>query len=383
MCNSFAIGYSNFLPNLISEVLSLGGIIPPSVGKKIQNQILVPIINGDIALEDIESEVTNQLESLLATVKDDINQGLTNFATFFEKISPDGNRILDDIATCPTATVANPNYFKANLPKIIQLYKDIKETVDHGKKILKDFKKLQDCRTYTIAVALEIEAFATFGKGLGLFITFNFDNEFKIQEIGTVKGVSTSVDPLNGPDLDLSVGGTISFMMGDKDVWGEWGYTFSFGASVPVNGVGVGLSAGLIFTADNETKALGGFIGIALSTDVSLGQASTSVDFDASMECGYDAAKSIKDALEPKTCTIEEQYDQFIEGMKEVGDLIEEKFENAYKMIESCASIYTCEATQCMYNIDPENYLDCKKMENTCGDKLDTCLEWKSKCEKK
>ena len=361
--------------------MSFGGIIPRSVGKEIENQIIVPIINGDIDLGDIESEVTNILESLLAPVVDDINQSFTNFRTFFEKISG-SDRILEDIVTCPTATVANPNYYKANLPKIIKFFKAIKETVEHSKKIMKDFKKLQNCRTFTIAVAVEIEALAMFGKGQGLFITFNFDNKFKIKEIGTVKGVSVAID-IGGPDLDLTVGGTISFMMGDKEVWGEWGYTFNFGGSFPVNGVGVGVSTGIIFTADKDTKALGKFIGIAMSADVSLGEASATVDFDASMECGYAAAKSIKDALKPKTCTIQEQYDQLIEGLENAASNFSQKFKDAYKKIESCASIYECEATQCMYNIDPDNYLDCKKMENTCSDKLETCLEWKSKCKKK
>merc|ERR1712183_1179769 len=110
-----------------------------------------------------------------------------------------------------------------------------------------------------------------------------------------------------------------------------------------------------------DTKALGKFIGIAMSPDLSAGEASATVDFDASMECGYAAAKSIKDALKPRTCTIQEQYDQLINGLEAAESQISQKFKDAYKKIESCASIYECEATQCMYNIDHGNYLDCKK----------------------
>ena len=233
----------------------------------------------------------------------------------------------------------------------------------------------------------DIGLFRNVGKERGIYLTFE---EFKVIEVGLVDSTSktSSLVPKIPDSGDLSVGGTLAILMGDKDVWGGWGYTISIDGSIPINGVGVGGSKGLIFTADQETLSIGNFIGISISIAFSLGDESVKPEFDTSITCAYAAATSIKQSFKKMKCdnvgtNSKKRIEEDLKSVEGIVTTLEEKLDQ----LKNCSKLYECGAKQCIYNLDPQNIKEklknCNSMAGKCGDGVKECIEWEHKCENK
>lgn len=365
---------SEYLCSMINEVLSIGIPIPADQCSQITTQIMNPLVRGEIDLVDVESFVTPILEGIVEASIDIAQTGVETFSSF-----------VDSFNVCLPVNV-NPHYWKAKVEKIIQLFKKIKEGTDYGRKLMRDMNDMSKCRVYSVIFTLDIDALAIFGKQAGLYVTFNLANGLDfVDDVGSVSAVAASYNL--DPDLDVSIGATFSVVMGAMSAQ-EWGYSIELGASVPVYGIGVGLAAGLLFTADPETKALGNFNGFSMSASAKIGESSVSIDFDASVSCAYSTAQSFTnsfDATEQSMCgnvgesRIKSAASELKASTAEAWNAIKSKADE----LERCAGIYACEAKRCAYNFNEDNYENCKDMANTCSDDMKECGDWANECEKR
>jgi len=364
---------SDYLCGMINEVLSIGIPIPIEQCNQITSDILNPLMTGKIQLSDVESFATPILEGIIESSIDIAKTGVDTFSGF-----------VDSFNVCLPVNV-NPNYWKAQAEKIIEMFKKIKEGTDYGTQLMRDMTDMGECRVYTVVFTIDIDALAIFGKQEGLYFTFDLDSGLDfVQDVGTVSSVAASYN-LN-PDLDVSIGATFSLVMGALERE-EWGYAIELGGSIPVYGVGVGFSAGLLFSADPVTKALGNFNGITMSASAKLGESSASIDFDASVSCAYSTAQSFSSSFnmsEQAMCDnvgedrINNAIAELEESLEEAWDVIKSKADQ----LERCAGIYACEAKRCAYNFNKDNYKSCKNMANTCSDDMKECGKWANECKR-
>lgn len=204
-------------------------------------------------------------------------------------------------------------------------------------------------------------------------------------ESGIVNGVSVNYGL--DKDLDLSAGVTVAFVFGAMTSE-SWGYAVELGASIPVYGVGIGLSGGLLFSADPVTKALGNFNGVTMSLSGSFGESSLTVDFDASISCAFSTARSFTDSFnqENAECVAAQggqNFDEMIAPLQESLDNAWAAIESKWDELKRCGNLYACEAKRCVYNFTPDNYRECTDMANQCSDEMDECLTWEHQCEQR
>ena len=214
---------------MINEVLAIGIPIPVDLCSQLNDDIVAPLVSGKIGKIDVESFVTPILESVIEST---INSAKTSVDTF--------SGFIDSFNVCLPVNV-NPNYWRARMEKIVELFKTIRDGTDHGTRMMQDLTAMGDCRVYTVVFTVDIDALAIFGKQVGLYFTFNMEKGIVVEDMGTVNSVVASYN-IN-PDLDVSIGTTVALVMGamaDE----EWGYAVELGASIPVYGVGVGVSLG-------------------------------------------------------------------------------------------------------------------------------------------
>jgi len=354
--------------DLISDSLSLGVLFPPNQCSKIHRNIINPIMRGTFNARDIERLVRAQLEDIVPNVLNMAQGGVNAFNSF-----------LDSVNFCPAVNFS-PDAWKGKFDKVFELIKAIKMLHDKGPTILAKFARnveKSNCKTYSVVFTVDVSALAILGAQRGIYVTWHMDQGVK--EVGTINGVSASYNL--DPDFDISIGATVAILMGTKEVWGEWGYTLEFGASVPIYGVGVGFSGGIVFTADANTKALGNFVGFTFGLDFSLGESSTTVDYDASVTCGYVAASSFKDAMKNNAACLSAKsraVNNLLSSFRNTKDVFDRKVDE----LERCGNLYACQAKQCAYGFSGDNFNTCQSAAGKCSAGMKECGKWELHCEK-
>lgn len=383
------------LCQLISKVLPLGIKLPPAQCKAVHDELLRPIIEGKVDL-DIESfvestlkDILGVLHGLLDTIGLRSDEPKINNRSALEK-----NRVLglmlgvkvyanfiDFFDFCP-AVVTSPDWLKQKFGPIIEMVKLIQNGVNLGEKFAKNMENtVGGCRTYTYLMSAGLSFMDIASIEGGLYVTFDLSKECKVKEIGLFDGHATAIS-VGEPEVSVGVDITQAILMGDKSVWGEWGYTVDVGVSVPVYGVGVGVGAGLVFTADaSPPHKLGSFIGFEFSSSVSVGvEDSTQPSFDASVSCGFVAAQSFEEKLKEETPQCGEVGDTLLENAKNYGTELAENhfkdFQGYAEKLERCGKLYECQAVQCVYNFDSVNFNNCLKSAETCSEKMNDCAVW-------
>ena len=360
---------------LISEALNMGLVISPISCADIKNKILVPLIKGD--LKNIATVVPEILIKILDTQVQLVKEGVNMFASFIKSFN-----------VCLPVYV-NHNYWMAKMKPVIAMFKSIKDGIDLGKTIIGSLQTaLQECKTWSVIFPMDFQIM-TRSFQVGLYVTFDISKGFPVQEVGIINGYSNNKNikgMIKGPQFNIGVELAVSIVMGDKKVWGEWGYSVGLSGDIPITGVSVGMSGGLVFTADSKTKALGNFIGVSFSISKSIGvESAWPPKIVASITCGYVAAKSFADSF-----TAEEASQCSNVGKRSLVDVTNEKkeiekkvlgvFDAKLDQIRRCGELYKCAAKQCVYHFDAKNYKKCKRMANTCADDFKTCGKWQTEC---
>merc|ERR1712025_535120 len=182
---------------------------------------------------------------------------------------------------------------------------------------------------------------------------------------GMVDGIGASMD-IAVPDFEVgaAVGATVALVIGDKGVWGGWGYTLDVGGSFPTPyGFAVGVGFGLVFGADSVTQNLGSFLGFTVSVELSVGSDSVRPDFDASLSCGYVAAGAF-DELNVGGCSsdLDASLVRVHDSFSRARTVLEQKLDE----LERCFELYMCQAEQCVYGFTPEAWSGCVDAAGQC-----------------
>ena len=351
-------------------------MMPPETCKNIQSLLVEPLIKGEFDGIDLARKLKPILLKLIKPAASKVSRSLNVF----------GNALKSFNVCLPIYT--NRNYWKSKLSPVVEMFKGLDKKIKDAKEIVRSAQKeALDCKKITIMFTCDIGLFRNVGKERGIYLTFE---EFKVIEVGLVDSTSktSSLVPKIPDSGDLSVGGTLAILMGGKDVWGGWGYTISIDGSIPISGVGVGGSKGLIFAADQETLSIGNFIGISISISFSLGDDSVKPEFDASITCAYAAATSIKNTFKRMKCdnvgtSSKQRSEEDLRSLEGTVTILEEKLDQ----LKNCSKLYECGAKQCIYNLDPNNIKEklksCDSMAGKCGDDVKECIEWEHECKNK
>lgn len=351
--------------DIVSDILQLGVLFNAEQCAMFHDSIMRPVMEGEtMSLQDIENTIETQLDGIATAAVKGAEESVNTFNQFIEKIN-----------VCPTLNV-NPIVWRERFRDVFQMIAAIKKLSDMGPEVLERFANTVagDCKTYSVIFSVEIGALALLGVEQGIYVTWR--NGDGVQEVGLVNGVSAGYNV--DPDLDISIGFTVDILIGDKSVWGEWGYTLDVGASVPIFGVGAGVTMGLVFGADSETKALGNFLGFTMGLDFSLGESSTTVDFDLSVSCGYAAANSFTERMGECRPQAASAVDDLLASLEETKAVFNGKIDE----MKRCGQMYACEAKQCAYNFHGHNYRECQTLAGQCSEGMEICTKWEYTCKK-
>jgi len=373
----------SMLCNIIGQVMSLGVLFPADACHDINELIITPIMNRTVIdHHDIIELVKRQLEDIGNRVLNLVSAGVDLFSGFLDSVEfcPRASTMLDVASAVPFT----PMWWVDKIDDIVDLIETISKLSNKAPDLLNQYKNnlmtddcnCYECKTYSVIVTVDLNALMIAGMEKGMYITWHMDHG--VTEVGIVNGVSSTYDL--APSWDVSIGGTLAMVMGDKSVWGEWGYTLELGASVPVYGVGVGGSIGLIFTADAETKALGNFIGMSMSVSLALGQSSGTVEFDASVSCGYLAASAFNEKAD-STCLaskVDSGFDNVLSSLRGVEDVWDRKLDE----MQRCGQMYACQADKCAYGFEGSQFSHCESAAGSCSSNMAECMEWKYECQK-
>ena len=352
-------------------------LIPDNICNSISEEVIVPITKGQFDEINFDEVVKPILEGLVSQVAQLANNGMKAF-----------NEYLKNVSVCPRFG----HNWVSKIQKVVNMFKALGKMVKTGDQILRKLNRPEfDCNTFTIIASLDVnmDLFVSVGKQDAVYITFKKGNGNKIEvsEIGTVKAVSTTMSMLGNPaDAGMGKSLSVSILMGDKGVWGEFGYTIALDGSIPVKGVGVGVSGGLVFTANKDTYEMGKFIGIITSFSLEVGTSSVKVDADVSISCGYAVAKQIEGKSKETTAgtckNVGNDVKKNFEDLKKSAENIVATVENKFDELRRCGGLYTCQAQQCAYNWDGKHFSGCEDMGENCADEVGGCLKWEVKCQR-
>jgi len=226
---------------------------------------------------------------------------------------------------------------------------------------------INDCSVFSAVFTIDLTVFSLLGLQQGIYVTWDFSG-VRETEVGMVDGIGASMDigSPSIPEVGAAIGASVALVIGNKDVWGGWGYTLDIGGSFPTPyGFAVGLGFGIVFTANGETQDLENFIGFTVSVELSVGSDSVSPDFSASLSCGYVAAGEFGDAVSATggcSSDIDTALINLRDSFSRAGSALERKVDE----LERCGELYACQAEQCAYGFTAGAYDQCADAAGQC-----------------
>jgi len=341
-----------FLCKIIGDYLALGVLLDDQACDDVENLIMNPIMNGEAP--DIAALVQSVLESIISRLINGVAAGVDLFAN-----------LLDSINACPVVNV-HPAVWIGKIAAIIEMFETFGWIIDEAPRILENMRNgtINDCSVFSAIFTIDINIFSLAGLQKGIYVTWDFSGE-RDTELGMVDGVGATLDA-GGPDLSIGIGATVALVIGDKGVWGEWGYTLDIGGSFPTPlGFAVGLGFGIVFTANSPTQDLQNFIGFTVSVELSVGSDSVAPDFGVSLSCGYVAAGEFGDAVSATggcSFDIDTAITNLQDSFSRAGSALERKIDE----LERCVELYSCQAEQCAYGFTAEAWSECEDAAGQC-----------------
>jgi hypothetical protein len=292
---------------------------------------------------------------------------------------------------------------KERIKALVNAFKDLPQTVKRVSDTLKEvFVPSEDLGgSEKCSVLLSLDESAVLGDlsratSIGAFVTFNCQHIRKLHMLGPIVEAAAVIEILFDDDTEVGlyqafadgqtsaigasvgVGATVQFLQGDIGVWG--GYGFDISVDVQTEGMMVGVTVGLVFSArpmdhslPNGRQVTDHFIGFMLGASVGVGL----VDFPVaiSRSCGFIRNATLND-YDYSQCEVHE-LDDVKKEWNEWGQKMKDDFNN---LVEKCKNAWTCRFENCKesaYNAarDAEECF-AGRMKKCFSFRLGQCLNW-------
>jgi len=345
------------LCNIISDFLRIGVLLDDQACNDIQQYIIDPIMNGEfITHEHIGNLVQSQFEAIIPRLLDTVSSGVDMFSS-----------LINSINACPVVNV-HPAFWEGKVLAIVEMFQSLGWIAQEAPNILAGMRDgtINDCSVFSAVFTIDLTVFSLLGLQQGIYVTWDFSG-VRETEVGMVDGIGASMDigSPSIPEVGAAIGASVALVIGNKDVWGGWGYTLDIGGSFPTPyGFAVGVGFGLVFGADADNQNLGSFLGFTVSVELSVGSDSMAPDFGASLSCGYVSAGEVNDQLNVGACAsnIDESLLRLHNSFDNAVSVLETKVEE----LEKCFELYLCQAEQCVYGFTPDAWGDCVDAAGQC-----------------